>query len=967
MNSKAFALGCITFIIIVLIVIAFIYPNTIYDFGMISLTAISTIAWIILYISTRTLHCTQKENSKELICEIKGSREYNITYGGVQKYGGANTISEDNKEKLWGLINFLKLQPNNVQDNESYIANIKNNITLNKILTSIDKELVETGTFGINRGFNFAELLLKSIGIELIKDDIKYNSQKDNNKYIFFINPPDSLDINPEDNDYTLIGQIVYTPGHFIVYIKKHNDEKWYKINSLYWNKDIPEVDNVVVNAMNEEHRPYIWLYSKKTNHDNGVINKTPYHLLHFTNICYAVTPLQLLLATDLIDRNDSATIKFGDTKADNNNNDEYITFLDQILYKIQNDKDNEDPEVIQVISDIYELKTIINIGETVDINTIIYRGKSININAQIDTILEKQPELKKIDLRSTTKTTTEDELIKKLEKWINILNDYKVRDQAQDLAQAQAQAPVLAQAQAQAPVQAPAQAQDQDTIKILNAYKDDKNKSDIDTNLVVRITKIMLILLEMFEKNNYDINSYITKIVNFIGNIYKSSKKTNTILQKTFKQTNIFEINLLINKIKIYLLNTNDNKISIYIDIFTKIIQKNTVGNKQQDLLTQLTDQITDNEDENNKLFKTILSKLYDKNIKDNNIIPNNYEYYYQDPQNNKKFKIRFELNTYKLFYKSCNFHILILNQIKRYDEDIYNNLMKIKISETNETDNDNDVDDANTMKITDEPLLECMIEYIDYMEEPFEDRMLDNVNMIIEDKAPKKKKDNNEIIRYDIENFIPEKYRSYIYLFHKRNINGNWDNFNTVLKLIQWKYMLDKNINLSSLSNEDEEDELAEEYINEDVEDYDDDENIEKDAEDTQNQSIYYIQRTPIREFIKNKFIDIDIKQVTNVKLKDIISKKAKQLFKIFIKKVEFKKYDEIEQKVNNFINFVNNPFISDDIDDFGSGEPYITYDKSYSSESIKKISKRYGLDNTPFDKYYKKIINYDISYDI
>ena len=131
MNSKAFALGCITVIIIVLIVIAFIYPNTIYDFGMISLTAISTIAWVILYISTRTLHCTQKENPKELICEIKGSREYNITYGGVQKYGGDITISKDDKEKLWGLINFLKVKPNNEQDNESYIANVNKNITLN--------------------------------------------------------------------------------------------------------------------------------------------------------------------------------------------------------------------------------------------------------------------------------------------------------------------------------------------------------------------------------------------------------------------------------------------------------------------------------------------------------------------------------------------------------------------------------------------------------------------------------------------------------------------------------------------------------------------------------------------------------------------------------------------------------------------------------------------------------------------
>ena len=104
MNSKAFAfvLGCITVIIIVLIVIGFIYPNTIYDFGMISLTAISTIAWVILYISTRTLHCTQTDNPKGLICTIKGSREYPIKKRPNNIKSGGVII--DNKRKF--LINF---------------------------------------------------------------------------------------------------------------------------------------------------------------------------------------------------------------------------------------------------------------------------------------------------------------------------------------------------------------------------------------------------------------------------------------------------------------------------------------------------------------------------------------------------------------------------------------------------------------------------------------------------------------------------------------------------------------------------------------------------------------------------------------------------------------------------------------------------------------------------------------------
>ena len=76
MNYKAFTLGCITVIIIVLIVIAFIYPNTIYDSSMILLTIISSISWFIIYISTRKLTCVETtiDNKKKIFCEIKGGK-----------------------------------------------------------------------------------------------------------------------------------------------------------------------------------------------------------------------------------------------------------------------------------------------------------------------------------------------------------------------------------------------------------------------------------------------------------------------------------------------------------------------------------------------------------------------------------------------------------------------------------------------------------------------------------------------------------------------------------------------------------------------------------------------------------------------------------------------------------------------------------------------------------------------------
>ena len=92
MNYGGFILGCITVILILLIVCAFIYPNTIYDSSIILLTAISSIAWIIVYMSTRTLRCIQNDNPKELICKIGGNgRKYKIK-GGLQGEN-YNTIS----------------------------------------------------------------------------------------------------------------------------------------------------------------------------------------------------------------------------------------------------------------------------------------------------------------------------------------------------------------------------------------------------------------------------------------------------------------------------------------------------------------------------------------------------------------------------------------------------------------------------------------------------------------------------------------------------------------------------------------------------------------------------------------------------------------------------------------------------------------------------------------------------------
>ena len=87
--------------------------------------------------------------------------------------------------------------------------------------------------------------------------------------------------------------------------------------------------------------------------------------------------------------------------------------------------------------------------------------------------------------------------------------------------------------------------------------------------------------------------------------------------------------------------------------------------------------------------------------------------------------------------------------------------------------------------------------------------------------------------------------------------------------------------------------------------------------------------------------------------------------RLFITFKKKIntDDQSINEVDNQIQNFINFVNNPFIYDNIDDFEISEPYISYASSYSPDNIKKISKRYGTDTTSFDKFYKELLNSEI----
>ena len=330
MNYGGFILGCITVILILLIVCAFIYPNTIYDSSIILLTAISSIAWIIVYMSTRTLRCIQNDNPKELICKIGGNgRKYKIK-GGIKggintNYyntitGGIDSIPEEKKQNIIELINFIRLGSSNNPYNPI------DEVNLNKLLLSMDKALVECSKDYI-RGHNDDLVLLRYIDQNItIKSDIlnKYN----NDKYIFSQISPNNFKLN----NFELIGLNLNTGGHFIAYVKY--EKGWYIMDSVITDKyniiTEEEVNNTIKTSQsrifNENNfqyepqinnlspEPSIYLYRNKNN--TKLKENQPIFLRQFLNICYAAAPLQLLMATDLLDEPAAKTPASAETPA---------------------------------------------------------------------------------------------------------------------------------------------------------------------------------------------------------------------------------------------------------------------------------------------------------------------------------------------------------------------------------------------------------------------------------------------------------------------------------------------------------------------------------------------------------------------------------------------------------------------------------------------------------------------------
>lgn len=375
-------------------------------------------------------------------------------------------------------------------------------------------------------------------------------------------------------------------------------------------------------------------------------------------------------------------------------------------------------------------------------------------------------------------------------------------------------------------------------------------------------------------------------------------------------------------------------------INKWTKIIRNNTVitdDNLKKDLIKYLNDNIFKKD-----VLKNIIDKLYNEYTIQNNDNYDKTRKYYEDTKLN--------LDLYKYYYDICKQYETFINNIQKINLYEYKRLNDVYTNKITEDNNDNIIEDDNIKtsykKMLDTPIFTLINDYTTYMERPFYNRMIENSNLDIKD-------------RYDIQNLLPPDSRILIYAFKKHKIAEKLNNFKLVYKLIEWRSILDRTT-LDSLNNNDESDELAEEENNDNLDKYAD--GIVTD-DNTSNQSIYYIQRTPIRNLIEKKFItDINDK---NKKLQNIIRRKAMRLFITFKKKIETddQSINNVDNQIQNFINFVNNPFIYDNIDDFEISEPYISYGSSYSPDNIKKISKRYGTDTTSFDKFYKELLNSEI----
>lgn len=326
----------------------------------------------------------------------------------TQITGGIDYIDNEKKIKINELINFIKQgsgkTPGTPNDEEG----------LNKLLQDMDTNLTNCTSEG--RYFNEDTRILEYINSDYI-NHIPFKN------YIFSQLAQDEIVVVHED--FEVIGCTYFQPSppHFIAYVKYNTNDKdqWWKMDTLNPQRikiDSQKINNILYSPFSSQHgdkpRRSTCLYRNK---NIPLKTGTPPILEHFDNVCYLAAPLQLLMATYLLDdkvpvkqpapapaqpaqtknlapvkvRTQPAKVKVQAQLASVKVQAQPAQQQKQVNPQPQDKKPTaQDPTKTSYADIVKKTKPVLTKSDNNNY-TITYQNKSININVSIGDILEKK------------------------------------------------------------------------------------------------------------------------------------------------------------------------------------------------------------------------------------------------------------------------------------------------------------------------------------------------------------------------------------------------------------------------------------------------------------------------------------------------------------------------------------------------------------------------------------------------
>ena len=369
-------------IIIILLILLLVYPSETYSLA-IGLGICTIITGIVGWFYTKNNSC---------VCGK----------GECKKCGGIDIIdNNDIKSKILSVSKFLNKDSKKIPNNQ----NDENE--LNLLLQSINQDLAICSND--TRQFQVIETLFKTVGIQS-KDYLNFTDRYESHDIIGVIPSIEDMEENKPQLNYTntnnnkkyeLIGFIETTGAHFIAYVKYLTG--WYWRDSMEYNdsdniknntpKDDDEIKKIIDELYNKyigEHQPSL-TYALYRDIDRTNLNKDiPPIFKQFTNICYIAAPLQLLLATDLLEEKSEVKSEKVKPKSDSEQSEEVLNLISQL-------KKERMPKLQELKKDIIEKQNItnkdnfynkFNINKDTGKNYFIDNWNNIHdINKQLDNI----------------------------------------------------------------------------------------------------------------------------------------------------------------------------------------------------------------------------------------------------------------------------------------------------------------------------------------------------------------------------------------------------------------------------------------------------------------------------------------------------------------------------------------------------------------------------------------------------